>query len=190
MSDFSHEYRSGDALSPTDLRLLGNPIEFLAEDHLREREICTSLDYIAASESADQEVLWDVQSFLEKELPLHLADEEEDLFPMMVNRCEPEDEIERVIDRLLGDHDHAEKDTPVVIAILQEYQRGTALSPDNRKVLSSFATHSRHHLILENAIILPLARVRLTPDDLSHLCKRMLARRGLDSLVGGGEHAL
>ena len=37
----------------------------------------------------------------------------------------------------------------------------------------------RHHLTLENAIVLPLARIRLTADDLRNLAQRMSARRGI-----------
>ncbi len=54
MARRAHDPRRGDGLSPTDPRLLGNPLDFLHEDHLREREICVMLDRIAAAESPDQ----------------------------------------------------------------------------------------------------------------------------------------
>jgi len=60
------------------------------------------------------------RGFLVRELSLHLADEEEDLFPLLRRACEPEDGIGKVIERLTSDHDHAADDTPRVIADLDE----------------------------------------------------------------------
>jgi hemerythrin-like domain-containing protein len=52
-----------------------------------------------------------------------------------------------------------------------------------RTRLARFAGHARRHLILENAIILPFARLRLTRHDLETLRLRMMQRRGLDRLM-------
>ena len=41
------------------------------------------------------------------------------------------------------------------------------------------ALHERRHIALENAVILPIARLRLTPQDLHALSTRMAARRGV-----------
>lgn len=171
----------GEHLGPTNPRLLGNPIDFIAEDHMRERAICTMIDTIAAAARPEDNDRDQVLAFLREELPLHLADEDEDLFPMMRARCEPDDEIDTVIDRLQSDHGHALTDTPNVIALLR---RGNELSDDSRSRLTDFATHSRRHIIVENAIILPIARARLTGDDLDIMRLHMLKRRGLDRLLG------
>lgn len=42
-----------DCLSPTDPVLLGDPLDFIAEDHLRERQICALIDRIAISGGED-----------------------------------------------------------------------------------------------------------------------------------------
>lgn len=171
----------GACLSPTDPRLLGNPLDFIAEDHLRERAICLMIDQISAPALADPDSVAHVLSFLSEELPLHLADEDEDLFPLMRRRCDPEDEIETVIDRLQADHGHAETDSPKIIALLRAcLSRPGGLSGDDRAALSSYAAQSRRHLIVENAIILPIARARLSEPDLDRLRLGMLRRRGLD----------
>ena len=50
-------------------------------------------------------------------------------------------------------------------------------------MLTEFASQTRRHLIVENAIILPIARARLDTDDLDALRLGMLRRRGLDRLM-------
>ena len=174
----------GDCLSPTDPRLLDSPLDFIAEDHLREREICALMDRIAAAANgdADTEAATNILAFLRNELPLHLKDEEEDLFPLMQARCDPDDQIDTVIERLLRDHQHALSDTRAVVAIL-EARIGSAddLSAADRRALTDFAAHARRHLILENAIILPIARARLSADDMAGLTAPMRRRRGLDT---------
>ena len=52
------------------------------------------------------------------------------------------------------------------------------LDPARRKILSEFASQERRHLGLENAVILPIARLRLDADDLATLGRRLAARRG------------
>ena len=173
--------KRGDCLQPTDLALLGTPLEFIHEDHLREREICATLDRIAAAPSPDPGDVACAAKFLQDELPLHLQDEEEDLFPLLKRRCEPEDEIGKVIDRLLKDHGHAHVDTPAVLVILSGLkQDDSGFGPEERAILGDYTAHARHHLILENAIILPFARLRLTKSDLETLTLRMGQRRQTD----------
>ncbi len=55
------------------------------------------------------------------------------------------------------------------------------LSPEEAQtsVLTRFASHVRRHLAAENAILLPIARARLTRRDLQNLSRQMRARRGL-----------
>mgnify|MGYP001097426509 CR=1 FL=1 len=173
-------------LTSAELRQLGDPLAFLQSDHLREREICTLLDRIAAAPVVDQQDRRDVLIFLREVLPFHLADEEHDLFSVLRERCEPEDQIEKVFDRLLAEHGHAANCAPEVTAILERYQPGDgALSGPERAVLSRYATQARRHLVLENAIVIPFARLRLSEKDRDELRLRMLERRGLNRLWEG-----
>lgn len=163
-------------------RLLRNPLEVIAETHLREREICARIDRIAATGLVEGEDLHQVLAFLGEELPLHLQDEEEDLFPLLKRRCEPEEEIDKVIERLHANHQESLVSTARVIAILEAMETSeTALVPAERDQLTSFTAHARRHLIVENAIILPIARGSLTTDDLTTLGLRMRRRRSLDT---------
>ncbi|NJN06311.1 MAG: hemerythrin domain-containing protein [Rhodobacteraceae bacterium] len=102
-----------------DLAGLDNPLDFIAEDHMREREVCAVIDRIVASASMEGAEFEQVLAFLEEELPQHLADEEIDLFPLMLKRCEAEDEIDTIIARLRSDHGRAHADAPAIIAIIK-----------------------------------------------------------------------
>ncbi len=184
MTRRAHDPRRGDGLSPTDLRLLGNPLDFLHEDHLREREICVMLDRIASAESPDPDAAAHAAGFLAEELPLHFADEEEDLFPLLRQRCAPEDDIERALTRLAADHRQSVDDTLNLVALLGRLAEGAAgPEPAERGAIVSYAAQARRRLILKNAIVLPLARARLTRRDLDRMRLAMLRRRGLDRLM-------
>ncbi len=184
MARRAHDPRRGDGLSPTDPRLLGDPLDFLHEDHMREREICVMLDRIAAAESPDRDAAAHAAGFLADELPLHFADEEEDLFPLLRERCDPEDDIESALERLGADHRRSNIDTPMLVRLLRRVSEGEAiLATGDRAAITGYAASTRRHLIVENAIILPLARVRLTRKDLDRMRLAMLRRRGLDRLM-------
>ena len=49
--------------------------------------------------------------------------------------------------------------------------------PGARTSLQAFASQELRHLALENAVVLPLARLRLTPADLKRLSRRLAERR-------------
>lgn len=156
---------------------IGDPLDFIAEDHMREREVCTLIDRLVALvpiSPADREK---IVAFLHEQLPHHLEDEEIDLFPMMLERCAPDEEIGKVIGRLTSDHTHAHADAPALNALI--HTETTDLSRDACNRMADFARQARRHLVVENAIILPIARARLTEADLRIMKRHMLERRGL-----------
>ncbi|WP_294608938.1 hemerythrin domain-containing protein [uncultured Roseovarius sp.] len=157
-----------------------NPLDFIAEDHMREREVCALIDRIVASAPMEEAERDQILAFLEVRLPQHLADEEIDLFPLMLKRCDPEDEIEAVIGKLQSDHGHALADAPTIFAIIQGLDTNSPKPTRSEAAqMAEFAHHARRHLILENAVILPIARARLTGGDLNTMKRHMLERRGL-----------
>lgn len=169
---------SGD--NPTSPSLLASPLDFISEDHLRERRICVVIDGLAAADALDRQAATMVLRFLNEELNVHLRDEAEDLFPLLARRCTAEDAIEGAIDRIKADQDEAMRLLPEVRAMLAgSLDSGTDLTARERAVLSSFVGHVRRHLVAENAILLPIARARLTRVDLRTLSKHMRSRRGL-----------
>ncbi|MEQ8657846.1 MAG: hemerythrin domain-containing protein [Hyphomicrobiales bacterium] len=169
-----------DGTDKTSARLEADPLTFLAEDHMQQREICAMLHMVASQPYPEFRSMGIALAYLRHEFLLHNADERAVLFPMMVARCEKEDEIGFIVDRLLRDHEAAEVQAQKICQILESIME-TSNAPDdaNRAELQDFAGRCQRYLILENAIILRLARVRLTESDLEVLSRKMLLRRGL-----------
>ncbi|WP_370399443.1 hemerythrin domain-containing protein [Sulfitobacter sp. JB4-11] len=158
---------------------MDNPLDVIAEDHMREREVCALIEGFVSGTALSGSDLEMMTRFLWTELPKHLEDEEEDLFPLLLKRCAPEDEIGKVVEKLLSDHEHAFNDGTGIGSLLESHCHAPErLSARERAQLTDFANHARRHLILENAVVLPIARVRLTSDDLQGMWQRMQARRG------------
>jgi iron-sulfur cluster repair protein YtfE (RIC family) len=163
----------------------GNPLDLLAANHRRRREASRLLGEIAASMGPDPAALQRLRAWLRDELPAHVADEEVDLFPLLRARAAPEDEIGPTLEALSRDRHAAEAG---IAAALEAIERLLAApgppAPEERARLAKLAESERHHLIVENAILLPLARVRLTPEDLEGMRRRMLERRGRGEALG------
>lgn len=176
--------RRGSCLSPIDPILLAAPLDFISEDHLRERQICAVIDGLATSPSFDRWAALIVLRFLNEELNVHMRDEAEDLFPLLAQRCTADDAIERAITRIRIDQDEAARLLPVVRTTLARcLDTGCDLSPEDGTMLRRFAGHVRRHLVAENAILLPIARARLTQRDLQTLSQHMRSRRGLPPVL-------
>jgi hemerythrin-like domain-containing protein len=176
----SEPVQGGSGDKPTSPRLLASPLDFISEDHLRERQICAVIDELATADVLGRQAATTVLRFLNEELNVHIRDEMDDLFPLLVRRCNVEDAIEGVIDRIRVDLDDAMRLLPQVRAMLAAcLDSGSDLTAKERAVLSRFVGHVRRHLVAENAILLPIARARLTRADLQILSKHMRSRRGL-----------
>lgn len=171
--------RRGGGDAPTSQSLLANPLDFISEDHLRERQICAVMDDLAMAKSLDRQAALTVLRFLNEELNVHLRDEAEDLFPLLARRCTEEDSIDSVISRIRADQDKAFRLLPPVRATLARcLDSGGDLNAKDRATLTGFAGHVRRHLVAENAILMPIARARLTRADLRVLSQHMRLRRG------------
>lgn len=162
-------------------KLFSTPIEYLFAEHFRQRTLCRMINEIASAQACDSECAAAVLRFLDNDFEAHISDEEEDLFPLLRRRAEPEDRIDDIIDELCRDHIVDRKDGKAVAAGLRKLDEKSGTSSALRRLLRRFAANERRHLIVENAIVLPLARVRLTPSDHIELGKSMARRRGLDA---------
>uniref|UniRef100_B0SVA6 Hemerythrin-like domain-containing protein n=1 Tax=Caulobacter sp. (strain K31) TaxID=366602 RepID=B0SVA6_CAUSK len=172
------------------LHLLAEPIEWFFAEHYRHRQACKMIEEIAAAMVFDGPRVAALIEFLDHDLPLHVIDEEEDFFPLLRRRCEAGDDVERVLGMLSAEHRADVVQAGAVRDHLQaclEHQRAPGLDPVQRKAMIAFAAQERRHLGLENAIVLPIARLRLTPEDLTVLGRRLAARRGrlLEAGTGG-----
>lgn len=171
--------RRGEGLAPCNPATFDNPLDLIAEEHMRARQICAQIEQIAREAHPVSHKVEQVLSFLASEFTDHVRDETEELFPLLLERCEPEDDIQHVVDRMKDDYTWSAKLVGHVAEILKTcLARASELGSRERAALMRFVTHARKHLIVENAIVLPLARARLTAEDLAGFRLHILRRRG------------
>ncbi|WP_299775853.1 hemerythrin domain-containing protein [uncultured Tateyamaria sp.] len=182
MNSATTEHRTTDGKTPTSVMLLRNPLDFIAEDHLRLRTMCGELDRLVEATGIEDGAITVMIENLNKELPLLLADEDHDLIPKVLSRAEPEDELPKLIERLEQEHAVISAHLKTATTGLAALVPATDMSDQLREAMRNLASATRRHLTLENAVLLPLARARLTKEDLHELRSATLRRRGLADL--------
>jgi hemerythrin-like domain-containing protein len=163
--------------------LLARPLDWFTAEHYRHRQFCALMHELAESQGFEPEALSAAIAFLRHELGRHVSEEEEDLFPLLRSRALPEDDIEAVLERLSGEHDGDRAFAHSVRAHLErclETRTPPGLDPSVALALGAFASQELRHLALENAVVLPLARLRLRPEDLEALARTLAGRRGVE----------
>lgn len=162
--------------------LLKEPLEFLFAEHYRHRHMCKVLEYLAVAPTFEAGLIAGVDDFIRYDLALHVIDEEEDLFPLLRRRCSEDDDIEDVLGRLSADHaldQELAKTVRVLFAQALEKRVPPSSMAGGPQTLLQLARQEKSHMVLENAVVMPLARRRLTTDDLEALSLRLAARRGV-----------
>jgi iron-sulfur cluster repair protein YtfE (RIC family) len=160
--------------------LLDDPLAYLFAEHWRQRQFCRALEDIAGMPSVAPALLRRMARFLAEDWALHLADEEEDLFHLLRECAASEDEISRVLGVLSADHDGDRLRVRAVRVGLEQAAQagvGPAAVPGLSDTITLFVSHMMRHIALENAIVLPIARLRLTPLHQARLADAMRARR-------------
>jgi hemerythrin-like domain-containing protein len=159
------------------------PIDLIAADHERQLVVCGVMERLVHNprHGAQRRVIEAVRTYLARDLPLHVADEEEDLFPLLRRRCPSGDRIDEIFDILCGEHDADARLNNDVSEDLEALIGGRALGDPARFLINLFAFSQtqRRHLAWENAVILPRARAYLTATDTLELGRRMARRRGM-----------
>lgn len=159
-----------------------DPIAWLFAEHGRHRETCDELAQVAAAAVTSPARLRWLAAALARDTALHVADEADDLFPRLRARMEPDDEIARVLGILIADHAAetvAVRDLHADLCAAADAGAGPAAWPGLAAQIGQFIARKRRHIALVNAVLLPIARLRLTPDDQRDLARTMAARRAL-----------
>lgn len=162
--------------------LIREPLEFLFAEHYRHRQMCKILEFLAVCQDFDAELVASTDDFIRYDLALHVIDEEDDLFPLLRRRCAEDDDIEDVLGRLSADHaldQELARAVRAVLALALERRVAPAAIPGAPETLLQLARQEKSHMALENAVVMPLARRRLTGEDLLALSVRLAARRGV-----------
>ncbi len=160
-----------------------DPIEFIYWEHERIRICCEELVRLADDLAAEdaQQTAASVLAYLEDKLPLHLADEEEDLFPLVRRRCLASDKIVSVLLLLVTEH---RADVECGRGLLVPLRAIAAGGRPSDPVLFGHYTHAfrilqQRHQRMENNEVMPWAIEHLSPEDKTELGRRMAARRGV-----------
>lgn len=163
------------------LAILDEPLDYIHADHGRKRKICAALLEIAGTRNASRSTADRITAFLTGELKLHHADEDESLFPALRRRLVPEDNLGVVLARLGEDHRRSDTMIDAVATALTQTPASDPLrlSIGECELLQVYANAEQQHLALENAVVMGIARIRLTKGDLKVISEGMKARRGV-----------
>lgn len=175
-----------ESLAPQpDPEILSDPLGFILAEHYRQRVLCDRLDAMTEEHEVDPVASHaaELLSFLKQDLALHTADEEQDLFPLLRKRCPEDDGIDSVLSQLSAEHELDQDLVEFMIDDLELLAGGLDLANPVRFLVNAkeLATTQRRHLSWENRTVLPIARRRLTNEDLVDLGRAMAARRGMGS---------
>jgi hemerythrin-like domain-containing protein len=154
------------------------PIEMLYEEHFQQRQMASDMESLAETRRPRPNLARRILDNLDGPLRHHRVDEDESLFPRLRRRAAPEDEIAPLLDRLQDEHEQLRSMGASLMPALVCMADGALPAPEDRAGLRRFAQTERRHLIAENALVLPLARVRLTAADKAAALAEMRARRG------------
>lgn len=167
----------GGRATPLLLSACECPIEAMYMEHFNQRQLCADMELLAASTQPRPELARRILVNLCRDLPAHFEDEENSLFPRLHTRALPEDELDKMLNRLAREHEIAEAAFALLVPALACMADGALPAPEDRDALCRLAESEHRHLIVKNAILLPLARLRLTDQDKADLMAEMCARR-------------
>ena len=158
-----------------------NPLDVIAQAHAMQVELCDILERIADGlpDGFDRRLCTQAAVYLQNDLPRHHLDEETGLFVILRERVGPGDDLGDILDRLAAEH-LADTDFAAEIAESLDVmgQGGKITNPGmTGYMLRGFFERYRRHIHWENTLIMPVARQRLTPDDLAALADLMEKNR-------------
>jgi hemerythrin-like domain-containing protein len=160
-------------------RASGDPLGSLQQELNQLLGVCDELEHVAdelpdnRSPSRIAAVCRSLRDLLRK----HHRHAESLLFPLLSRRALPEDRVEELARELRRDNSRDEGYALEVLELLDAMAVGG--QPANKDtagyLLRGFFEGLRRHLRCEHALLFPLARKRLTPDDLQQLREAIAA---------------
>lgn len=167
-------------IGPSSPSLTDRPIDFIFEEHLRQRQLAKILCLIADG-VVNRKTIATVIDFIRSDLATHVGDEELCFFPMLRQQCPADDNIAQLLDILADEHRGDEKLSAEIVAILHSILTGAEIGDAERAKLTAFADHLRRHIALENGVLLPIAEARLDAAAKSLLSASLAQRRSRKS---------
>lgn len=139
------------------------PLSFFYRAHLRHRRLCMALSDASASPVAVHARAVELVAELQ-----HLSAAENLLFRLLRARAEPEDDITGVLGILEADQDASREAACALAAgpLVPSAQPGEARL---HAAIERLVARQLRAIALENAVVLPIARLRLTDADIAQL---------------------
>lgn len=163
--------------------LLRDPLDFLKADHVRMRRVCDGLEKLAAAteQNFTNDMIEALVTYLSDGFLRHMEDEEVDLFPKLRTKCKPEDQIDDLLDGLCHDHNVYQPLADGIVRGLRQLmiEDDQANKANLNRLIACFAATEQRHLKLEDNIVLPLAKRRLSPSDIEEIGRSMAVRRNI-----------
>lgn len=141
---------------------LATPLEYIFADNFRCRVLCNLLSHIGSGQEVGVEVMSTCRSFLLRDFLVHLADETQALFPLLLERTGAEDGILAVVR-------HERPGFAMVNRLAGALDQRTTRAGGAADLFSDFVSDERRHIAVENVVLLPIAKKRLRPSDLTWL---------------------
>jgi len=161
--------------------LARDALDMIASAHAVQVQMCDAMERIADGlpDEVDRRLCAQVASCLAFDLPLHHHDEEVALFPLLRQRAQPEDGLDSILEWLAAEHSSDNDFASAIAEALESLAQGAR--PPNPEMLGymlrGFFERYRRHIHWENTLVMPLARLRLTPEDLHALQAQMNENR-------------
>ena len=159
-----------------------DPLDMIVADHYRIRAMLGLASILArgrASPRVREITARALLAFLRVDLDRHLADEEAHFFPMLEQRLAPSDLLDPSLRQMAVQHASMRASATLLAEEFARVAEDPAPPPSARlrRCVAEFAQAKHRHIAIENAMVLPLARARLTPRDWSVLGRGLAARR-------------
>ena len=162
------------------------PLAMLADCHRRVERQCATLERLGphlAAHGADgpaREAALAVLRYFDTAAPNHHADEEDDLFPALIEAMAGSDAvcIREIIAALTADHRELERRWAVLRRVLATVAAGQPATLNDDAVQAFAALYARH-IAREEGELLPMAKRLLGDADLDRIGAAMRRRRGL-----------
>jgi len=164
------------------------PFEMLAGCHERVQRTLDLLDRLVAHvqqhgiDAPAQSAACDVLRYFDIAAPQHHLDEERHLVPLL--QASDDARLHAAAERLLAEHRLIEQSWATLRPLLQALQAGDATQ--GMATLDALATEAQHfidlhgpHMLLEDGLAFPQARLRITPAQTAAMSADMAARRGV-----------
>ena len=162
------------------------PLEMLSACHDRMERQCATLRGLVPHlaehgvDEAARTAAANVMRYFDTSAKHHHADEEEDLFPALIESMAGSDAVclRELTERLKADHRALEMAWQCVRGVLEKVARGESVRLGSDDVEALVGQYERH-IEREEKELLPMAARLLSEDDLTRIGRAMRERRGI-----------